>query len=516
MRGRCCLAFFVSLAAWGQGVWERRADVPIAITEGSAAAIGGKLYLVCGLGPQGSISALQIYDPRLDQWSQGAPVPIAGGGDHCNVAAAGGRLYVLGAIRVGSPFIDGNTYEYDPALDRWERVGAMNVPRGASGVAVIGSTIYVAGGLAASGSVADFEAFDTAARAWRRLPNMPTARDHLTAQAAGGRIYAISGRTGDVLAANEEFDPAANTWRSRAPIPTPRGGLGSGTIGGRIQVFGGEGPSGTPEGTFRQNEEYDPVANTWRSLAAMPTPRHGLYGVTIDGRIFTPAGGPSAGASFSSVNEAFFLPPDQPPQIASVVNAASGEPRLAPGAIASAFGMRLSAGEQQATRLPLPTRMNAVEVRVNGGAVPLYFAGPGQVNFLVPASVAAGPMAVTISNAGAESAAFNLTLASAAPAIFPGAILIAGTATAAGPSGEAARRGEAVEIYCTGLGGMPASVTIGGRPAQVLFSGPAPGFAGLDQVNAVVPADAPVGAQVPVVIQAGGAASNTVMMAVRE
>ena len=518
------MGLFVSLApAWGQGVWERRADVPIPLTEGSAAAIVGKVYLVCGLSAQGSTGALQIYDPKLDQWTQGAPVPIAGGGDHCNVAAAGGKLYVLGAIRVGSPFIDGNTYEYDPALDRWQTVGAMNVPRGASGVAAVGSTIYVAGGLAASGSVADFEAFDTAARAWRRLPNMPTARDHLTAQAIGGRVYAISGRSADVLAVNEEFDPAANSWRSRAPIPTPRGGLGSGTIGNRIQVFGGEGPSGTPEGTYRQNEEYDPAANTWRSLAPMPTPRHGLYGATIDGRIFTPAGGPQAGANFSSVNDAFYLPPEQPPQVERVVNAASGEARLAPGAIATVFGARLSSGEQQATRLPLPTQMNAVQVRVNGAPVRLYYVAAGQVNFEMPASAAAGPVSVTVNNAGSDSAAFGLTLAEAAPAIFPaaagsrqGAILIAGTATLAGPSGEAARRGQAVEIYCTGLGTAPVTVSIGGSQAQVLFSGPAPGFPGLQQVNAIVPAEATAGAEVPVTIQAAGVASNTAVMAVRE
>jgi uncharacterized protein (TIGR03437 family) len=40
-----------------------------------------------------------------------------------------------------------------------------------------------------------------------------------------------------------------------------------------------------------------------------------------------------------------------------VVNAASGEARLAPGAIATVFGARLSSGEQQATRLLLPTQM---------------------------------------------------------------------------------------------------------------------------------------------------------------
>jgi N-acetylneuraminic acid mutarotase len=378
--------------AFGQGVWETRASYPIEATEVSSAAIDGKVYSVCGLTPRGSVNSLFIYDPYTDAWKTGAPAPIAGGGDHCNVAAANGKLYLLGAIRIGSSFIDGNTYEYDPAQDRWQAVARMPTPRGASGVAAIGNKIYVAGGLTAAGSIATFEAFDVVSRQWTRLPDMPTARDHLTAQALNGKFYAISGRVGDVLRANEEFDPATNAWHQRAPIPTPRGGLASGVINNRIQVFGGEGPSGTPEGTYRENEEYDPAADTWRALASMPTPRHGLYGATADGRVFVPSGGPRAGANYSIVHEAFYLPPSEPVQAQHAVNAASFAGTLSPGALVSVGGQRLSFGEQVAVRFPLPTQMNAVMVKVNGTAVPLLYAGPrpGQFSFTLLASAGSG------------------------------------------------------------------------------------------------------------------------------
>src|SRR5436305_1546888 len=165
--------------ACGQGLWERRADYPVQATEVSAAGIGGKIYSVCGLTSAGSISSLFIYDPFNDSWSPGAPVPIPEGADHCNVSASGGKLYVLGAIRIGSSFVDANTYEYDPGANRWQIVGRMPTARGASGVAAIGSKIYVAGGLAVTGSVATFEMFDAVTHEWTRLPDMPTARDHL-------------------------------------------------------------------------------------------------------------------------------------------------------------------------------------------------------------------------------------------------------------------------------------------------------------------------------------------------
>jgi uncharacterized protein (TIGR03437 family) len=90
-------------------------------------------------------------------------------------------------------------------------------------------------------------------------------------------------------------------------------------------------------------------------------------------------------------------------------------------------------------------------------------------------------------------------------------------------------------IYGTGLGqvtnqpptGSPAlssplsetptkpTVTIGGVPASVMFSGLAPGFVGLYQVNAQVPAGAPAGPSVPVVVSMGGVDSNTVTIALQ-
>jgi uncharacterized protein (TIGR03437 family) len=52
-------------------------------------------------------------------------------------------------------------------------------------------------------------------------------------------------------------------------------------------------------------------------------------------------------------------------------------------------------------------------------------------------------------------------------------------------------------------------------PATVSFSGLAPGFFGLYQVNVQVPQNAPVGSAVSVVLTIGGIGSNTVTIAVQ-
>jgi hypothetical protein len=93
---------------------------------------------------------------------------------------------------------------------------------------------------------------------------------------------------------------------------------------------------------------------------------------------------------------------------------------------------------------------------------------------------------------------------------------------------EYALAGETIMVFCTGLGAVngavspgfaapsnpPATtvsmptVTMDGRTAQVVFSGLAPGFAGLYQVNFVVPPG--VGGDVVTTIQIGGVTSNEV------
>ena len=117
--------------------------------------------------------------------------------------------------------------------------------------------------------------------------------------------------------------------------------------------------------------------------------------------------------------------------------------------------------------------------------------------------------------------------------------MIAGTVTLAAPAGafpdsRPARPGEFVAIFATGLGpvepplatGAPASddplsvtttlpqVTIGGVPATVTFSGLAPGFVGLYQINVEIPAGAPSGGAVAVVVTIGGVQSNVVTIAI--
>jgi uncharacterized protein (TIGR03437 family) len=118
--------------------------------------------------------------------------------------------------------------------------------------------------------------------------------------------------------------------------------------------------------------------------------------------------------------------------------------------------------------------------------------------------------------------------------------LISNTASIAAPvdafpGSRPAQKGEFVSLYCTGLGdvtnrpaaGDPAlgdplsrttataTVTIGGVQVTPSFSGLAPGYAGLYQVDFQIPASAPSGAAITVTLSIGGSNSNTATIAIQ-
>ena len=219
------------------------------------------------------------------------------------------------------------------------------------------------------------------------------------------------------------------------------------------------------------------------------------------------------------------------------------------GSIISVFGERLSNGERIAAGTGLPNRLNAVELRLDNLRLPLYYVSPGQINAQLPFDVPIRQLTLTVYNADHPGGAFRTpALVDSAPGIFSftsdgqgqGAVRVAGTGLIARAPfdrfSRPARRGETVEIYCTGLGritdppplGQPTPVsplfhtpvlpivTIGGARANVSFSGLAPNFVGIYQVNAIVPMNATTGAFVPLSLRMGtnGPESNTVTIAV--
>ena len=232
---------------------------------------------------------------------------------------------------------------------------------------------------------------------------------------------------------------------------------------------------------------------------------------------------------------------------------------VAGGMIAAVFGIDLSLITENAPISPLPTSLGGSMMRFTpGGAAlrfgaveieaPLFFASPDQANIQIPWELIGLEEAFLTAIVGdQESARVSVAIVPFNPGIFTtaatgegqGSILIAGTATLAAPVGafpdsRPAGSGEFVAIFGTGLGpvtNMPATgaaasddplsetttqpqVTIGGMPATVTFSGLAPGFVGLYQINVEILDGTPSGGAIEVGVTIGGVSSNVVTIAI--
>jgi N-acetylneuraminic acid mutarotase len=262
--------------------------------ETGVAALDGKIYVIGGFNLAGVVVPIvEAYDPAGRSWSTVAPFPRPI--HHANAAAVGGKLYVVGALLDGAFRATGDVYAYDPATNSWTPRAPLpsGQERGAGGVAVVGTKIYVAGGLRGATSLADFTSYDTASDEHATLPPLAQATDHLVGGAVGGIVYAIGGRFGGInglLGRVAAFDPAAASWSDKAPMITPRGGSAAAVVRDRIVVAGGEGNTAVSSGVFPQTEVFVPASNSWLILPNMRIPRHGTGGAAIGNTFYVPGG----------------------------------------------------------------------------------------------------------------------------------------------------------------------------------------------------------------------------------
>ncbi|MBY0373495.1 MAG: ThuA domain-containing protein [Bryobacteraceae bacterium] len=197
----------------------------------------------------------------------------------------------------------------------------------------------------------------------------------------------------------------------------------------------------------------------------------------------TPRGGATQGAT---------------PRINAVVDAAQGrfESTFSPGGIVSIYGTNLTSGSA-VPGTGRSARLAGTTVRLNGQALPLYFASPGQVNVLMPREARAG--ALTVEAGVVRSGERAMRSQAATPGIF--AVTL--------------DRGVFV-FWTTGLGELDANgrtlatpgVNVNGTNVEVLYSGIAPGFPGLYQINARPPGAGSFDGRLTIRLEIAGAETN--------
>jgi uncharacterized protein (TIGR03437 family) len=210
---------------------------------------------------------------------------------------------------------------------------------------------------------------------------------------------------------------------------------------------------------------------------------------------------------------------------ASIVNAATSEPGpLAPLGLVSLYGKDLAVVSRAITpddvrngQLPTTLIGTGVSIAIDNVAVPILFVSPGQVNFLIPGNIRTGRRRLRLLTNGKAGPEVEIEIAESSPGLFQ---MSTSAVIATRPDGSLitpespAVPGEVLVIYAAGLGATQPAITgliiphaaasISARSQfavllndvplpddHILYAGLTPGFAGLYQINCILPVDTP-------------------------
>lgn len=207
---------------------------------------------------------------------------------------------------------------------------------------------------------------------------------------------------------------------------------------------------------------------------------------------------------------------------ASIANTAAAIANYyAPNTFVTVYGVNLAfttvalnQGDIAAGTLPTALPGTGVRVLINSILADIYYVSPGQINLLIPNYLTAGPAVLQIEADGLAGPAIPITLGAVAPAMYE---IDANTISATHLNGQTitanapAQPGEVIVLYATGLGPtlpeqLPNQIPTGAAtlatpgfgvwlngtavdPSLILYAGVTPGYAGLYQVNVMLPAD---------------------------
>lgn len=327
-------------------------------------------------------------------------------------------------------------------------------------------------------------------------------------------------------------------------------GSGTGTPGGGTGAPGG-GFTGAPgTGTGAPGGGGDAVGGS----AVGPVSANALEGpltqVTGAGKASVPGRtlvvDPATNTAYALTVSGLSLIPLSPttnnpplPNAKGAVNLASYETTVAAGGLLSIFGQNLGTNDTFSAT-PLPLVLGGTCVTLNNVPLPLFWVSPGQINAEIPPGMAPGtyPLVVRSIANRAASPSQTLTISATAPAV-----LVDGTGQVALIHADGqyvtvnnpAVRDEPLELFAVGLGATTGATVTAGMPSPsgplavtastvavyfgdpsykqaaiiVDWSGLAPGFVGVYQIDIRVPGFHNTGNALPVTLKVGSVESPT-------
>ena len=181
----------------------------------------------------------------------------------------------------------------------WTNIGNFGTGRALHSATLLSSgKVLIAGGYDGSAALDTAQLYDPSNNAWTSTSNkMAVSRyGHAAVLLADGKVLVSGGTTGSaaptIRSEAELYDPVTDSWASVAPMALARYGhsatlLTTGPNAGKVLVAGGA----TGAGVTDSAELYDPVAQSWASVPSMGSARENYSAVRLnDGRVLVAGG----------------------------------------------------------------------------------------------------------------------------------------------------------------------------------------------------------------------------------
>jgi hypothetical protein len=439
----------------------------------------GKVLIAGGEGsttavnPPSALATAELYDPRTGAFSLTGDMTAARR-HHTATLLADGTVLIAGGTGADSAEL------YDPSTGAFIVTGKMATPHVSHTATLLhDGRVLISGGFGVGGSPANAEVYDpstgtfAATGAYAR-PNTCDFCPPATLLADGKVLFTPPAQL---------WDPATGAFSVTGPLIYASHSTSTLLSDGKVLLAGGESDE---VGRSASAELYDPATGTFKSTGDMAVRRVWQTATLLPNGKVLITGGESDGCSG---NFCMF--------IGSLASAEIYD---------STAGAFTPTGDMTARReVHTATLLSDGRVLIAGGVayggINIFFGSLDTAELYEPGSSQPAPVLLSISGGAPNQ----------------GAILHADTHQVVSAS-KPAIAGEYLEIYLTGLSDatvIPPQVSIGGRMAEIVFFGKAPGWAGLNQVNVRVPGAVAAGSAVPVRLTYIGRPSNEVTMAVQ-
>ena len=282
-------------------IWQEQPAYPYPTSANAVISLNGYIYSFGGLADVGYTPHSYKYDGHI--WSQIADLPTFV--SDASAVTDGTYIYILNGYAYPPGGVTGKLYRYDPVGDSYTTLAPPQFATLDQAAAYLNGKIYRIGGNPYFQNTIytnTVEVYNVSADTWIRVADYPTPIVGEVAIALNGYIYTAGGGDGGSNSGTKtyRYDPNTDTWSDAAiaDLPAPHMLSASGIFDGKWLVAGGG-----LYGSDKTALTWNPINNTWSSIADMVEPRIYQGGAALGAAFYAIGGVSSDGGGAHSVND---------------------------------------------------------------------------------------------------------------------------------------------------------------------------------------------------------------------